>query len=231
MNKTGQLVIYSDSNERYSYKELENGYALIVSSLNLIVQSSDNINNSLPFFQFEKLCDEECNDSSKYHLPYYCYQDDFYDECHMIIDDYCNFSYHHRGTLCGRCEDGYSVAINSLYLSCVYCDGTRIAQGWTALMALEFFPITVMVIVIAIVNVNLNQGSLNAIILFCQMSAVSFSLDLFLMYNEYPNINSELLNLFFYPLSIWNLDFISFWVKATSAKVIILFAFHVLQLH
>ena len=34
----------------------------------------------------------------------------------------------------------------------------RIALGWTALMALEFFPVTVMVIVIAIVNVNLNQG-------------------------------------------------------------------------
>ena len=85
MNKTGQLVIYSDSNERYSYKELENGYALIVSSLNLAVQSSDNIKNGLPFFQFEKLSDyeidEECDDSSEYHLPYYCYlnQNDFHD--------------------------------------------------------------------------------------------------------------------------------------------------------
>ena len=139
------------------------------------------------------------------------YDDDFI--CHMITDDYldCNCSDHRKGTLCGRCEDGYSVAINSLYLSCVYCDGTTIAQGWTALMALEFFPVTVMVIVIAIVNVNLNQGSLNAFILFCQMSAVSFSLDLFFVdIYEYPNINSKLLNLFFYPLSIWNLDFINF---------------------
>ena len=95
----------------------------------------------------------------------------------MITDDYsdCNCSDHREGTLCGRCEDGYSVAINSLYLSCVSCDEATIAQGWTALMALEFFPVTVMVIVIAIVNVNLNQGSLNAFILFCQMSAVSFS--------------------------------------------------------
>ena len=226
VNKTDQLVIYSDSNERYSYKELENGYALSVSSLYLTVQSSDNIKNSLPFFQFEKLSDneidEECNCSSKYHLPYYCYvnpndtDDDFI--CPMITDHhYCNCSdYHRKGTLCGRCVDRHSVAINSLYLSCVHCDGATIAQGWMVLMALEFFPVTVMVIVIAIVNVNLNQGSLNAFILFCQMSAVSFSLissDFFFMYyDEYPkqDINYKLLDLFFYPLSIWNLDFINF---------------------
>ena len=228
MNKTGQLVIYSDSNERYSYKERENGYVLSVSPLNLTVQSSDNIRNRLPFFQFRKLSDneidEECNDISKYHLPYYCYlnqydfDDDYVYDCHMITDHYldCNCSDHRKGTLCGRCKDGYSVAINSLYLSCVHCDGTRIALGWMALMALEFFPVTVMVIVIAIVNVNLNQGSLNAFILFCQMSAVSFSLissELFIgYYDEYPkqHINYKLLNLFFHPLSIWNLDFINF---------------------
>ena len=213
VNKTGQIVIYSDSDERYSYKELENGYAINVSSLNLAVQSSDYIKNSLPFFQFEKLCDleidEECDDSSEYHLPYYCYRDVF-DDCLMNTDDYsgCSCSDHREGTLCGRCEDGYSVAINSLYLSCVYCDGATIAQGWTALMALEFFPVTVMVIVIAIVNVNLNQGSLNAFILFCQMSALSFSIT---SYDEYPesDINSKVLHLFLYPLSIWNLDFIN----------------------
>ena len=162
-------------------------------------------------------------------MPYYCYLnrndfddvDDFDDDftCNMITDDHysdCNCSNHRKGTLCGRCEDGYSVAINSLYLSCVSCNGATVAQGWMALMALEFFPVTVMVIVIAIVNVNLNQGSLNAFILFCQMSAVSFPLissDIpFSYYIEYPepDINSKLLNLFLYPLSIWNLDFINF---------------------
>ena len=233
VNKTGQIVIYSESNERYSYEELENGYALIFFSINLTVQSSDNIKNSLPFLQFEKLSDneidEECNDISKYHLPYYCYfngndfddGDNFNDDltCNMITDDHysdCNCSYHSKGTLCGRCADRYSVAINSLYLSCVNCDGAEIAEGWMALMALEFFPVTVMVIVIAIVNVNLNQGSLNAFILFCQMSAVSFSLissELLIgYYDEYPkqHINYKLLNLFFHPLSIWNSDFINF---------------------
>ena len=146
----------------------------------------------------------------------------------MIIDDYytdCNCSDHRKGTLCGRCEDGYSVAINSFNLSCVSCDETTITLGWTALMALEFFPVTVMVIVITIVNVNLNQGSLNAFILFCQMSTTSFFVSwvgrLFIDgndFDEYLNINLELLNLFFYPLSIWNLDFINFLGESSLSK-------------
>ena len=36
VNTTDQLVIYSDSNKTYSYKELKNGYALHVSSLYLV---------------------------------------------------------------------------------------------------------------------------------------------------------------------------------------------------
>ena len=145
VNKTGQFVIYSDSNIRYSYKEHEHGYALSVSSLNLTVQSSDNIKNNLPFFQFEKLSDneidEECNDtmSSKYHFPYYCYRDEF-DECLINTDDYidCNCSDHREGTLCGRCEDGYSVAINSLYLSCVSCNEATIASRMDSINSIGF---------------------------------------------------------------------------------------------
>ena len=214
---TDQLVIYSDSRKKYSYKKFENGSALSVSSLYLSVQSSDNIKNNLPSFQFEKkYCDydfkidKEC---SKCPLPYYCYLGD---------DSDCNYYYHREGTLCGRCEDGYSVAINSLYLSCVSCERATIAQGWTVLMALEFFPVTVMVIVIAIVNVDLNQGSLNAFILFCQMSTVSFHWTPLLFtdctgfYDFYKH--AELLNLFIYPLSIWNLDFINFLGESSLSK-------------
>ena len=81
----------------------------------------------------------------------------------------------HNGTLCGRCKEEYSVAINSQYLSCVHCNTSRnITVGWIALFGLEFIPITLMVAVIAILNINLNQGSLNAYIFFCQMITISF---------------------------------------------------------
>ena len=237
VNTTDQLVIYSDSNEIYSFKELENGYALSVSSLYLAVQYSDNIKNNISIFQFEELwyydfeMDMECSCPS----PYYCYPYDY--SYPMNTDDYysdCKSSYHREGTLCGKCEDGYSVAINSFSLSCVSCDETRIAKGWTALMALEFFPVTVMVIVIAIININLNQGSLNAFILFCQMSVsiselsvyTSWVLPFFIVdctdFDEYsdkcPDMNAELLNSFFYSLSIWNLDFINFLGESNLSK-------------
>ena len=215
---TDQLVIYSDSKKKYSFKELKNGSALSFSSLYLAVTSSDDVENNLPSFRFEKekICpisdfeiDSEC--SAECPLPYYL---NYYD-----TDSDFNCSDHREGALCSKCEDGYSVAINSLYLSCVSCDEATIAQGWTALIALEFFSLTIMVIVIAIVNVNLNQGSLNAFILFCQISApfyVSFFIDLFSF--QGPDKDAELLNLFFYSLSIWNLDFINFLGESTLSK-------------
>ena len=74
---TDQLEIYWDSHGIYIYKELKNGSALSVSSLNLAVQSSDNIKNNLTSFQFEEEnckydfeIDKEC---STFPLTYYCY--------------------------------------------------------------------------------------------------------------------------------------------------------------
>ena len=226
---TDQLEIYWDSHGIYIYKELENGFALSFSSLNLAVQSSDNIKNNLTSFQFEK---ENCKYDfeidkycSTFPLTYYCYSYSYDLNDFMITStvdySYCNCSDHREGTLCGRCEDGYSVAINSLYLSCVSCNEITIALGWMVLMALEFFPVTVMVILIAIVNVNLNQGSLNAFILFCQISIVSFYGSYFVdCFDFYENSNKyeKLLNLFFYSLSIWNLDFINFLGESNLSK-------------
>ena len=121
----------------------------------------------------------------------------------------CSCTIGREGRLCGQCEDGYSVAINSNYLSCVQCDKSEtVAKGWALLIALEFIPITVMVIAIAMLNVNLNQGSLNAYIFFCQIMTVSFpsvGYPAWLLTHEYQqNYSTYLL-----PLSIWNLNFIN----------------------
>ena len=61
----------------------------------------------------------------------------------------CGCTESREGRLCGQCKDGYSVAINSNYLSCVQCDKPEtVVKGWALLIALEFIPITVMVIAI-----------------------------------------------------------------------------------
>ena len=125
---------------------------------------------------------------------------------------FCSCSFGHTGRLCGRCEDGYSVAINSHYLECVPCsEQGKIAKGWSALIGLEFVPLTIMVAVIAILNVNLNQGSLNAYTFFCQILTLSFpsvGYPAWLVTNF--NYEHRLHNIYLIPLSIWNLEFINF---------------------
>ena len=121
----------------------------------------------------------------------------------------CSCTFTRRGRLCGQCKDGYSVAINSNYLVCVQCNKPEtVVKGWALLIALEFIPITVMVILIAMLNVNLNQGSLNAYIFFCQIMTVSFpsvGYPAWLLTHEYPQTYS----IYLLPLSIWNLNFIN----------------------
>ena len=121
----------------------------------------------------------------------------------------CSCANYRKGRLCGQCENGYSVAINSNYLSCVPCDKLEtVIKGWAFLIGLEFVPLTAMVIVIALLGINLNQGSLNAYILFCQILTVSFpsvGYPAWLISHEYPQIY----NFCLIPLSIWNLNFIN----------------------
>ena len=72
-------------------------------------------------------------------------------------------------------------------------------------------PLTLMVAVIAILNVNLNQGSLNAYILFCQILTLSFpsvGYPAWLVTNF--NYEHRLHNIYLIPLSFWNLEFINF---------------------
>ena len=93
---------------------------------------------------------------------------------HSVNNNYCSCNEGRNGTLCGQCADGYSVAINSPYMSCVPCNSSTVYKGWALLIALEFIPITVMVAIIAVLNVNLNQGSLSGYIFLCQMITIPF---------------------------------------------------------
>ena len=59
-----------------------------------------------------------------------------YSQC---VGNYCPCSEIRNGTLCGQCIDGYSVAINSPYMSCVPCNSSTVYKGWALLIALELF--------------------------------------------------------------------------------------------
>ena len=130
-----------------------------------------------------------------------------YSQCEY---NYCPCSEGRNGTLCGQCADGYSVAINSPYMSCVRCNSSAVYRGWALLIALEFIPMTVMVAIIAVLNVNLNQGSLSGYIFLCQMITIPFpsvSYPSWLVSATAFN-NIRILLLCLLPLSIWNIGFI-----------------------
>ena len=150
------------------------------------------------------LCSTNCETYTSYCPMSYslCYNEFF-----------CSCIFGHTGRLCGRCKEGYSIAINSHYLECVPCNEMKsVVIGWAALIGLEFIPLTVMVAGIAILNVNLNQGSLNAYIFFCQILTIPFPSvgnPAWLV----TNLNFEfrlLSDILLIPLSIWNLNFINF---------------------
>ena len=131
-----------------------------------------------------------------------------YSQC---VDNYCPCSNIRNGTLCGQCADGYSVAINSPYMSCVPCNSSStVYKGWALLIGLEFIPITVMVAIIAVLNVNLNQGSLSGYIFLCQMITIPFPS---VSYPSWLVSGTALYDFYQYlfsllPLSIWNIGFI-----------------------
>ena len=171
------------------------GYDSRIFSMQLIETGFNNCN-------FQGTCSNTPGQHYSGHCP------PSYSEC---SSSFCSCSDGHNGTLCGQCIDGYSVAINSPDMSCVPCDSsTTVYKGWALLIALEFIPITVMVAIIAVLNVNLNQGSLSGYVFLCQMITIPFPSV------GYPswlvNVSSlhDLQPLLFslFPLSIWNIGFI-----------------------
>ena len=81
------------------------------------------------------------------------------------------------GRLCGSCEDGYSVPIN-LPTKCVQCDPLI---GWILFVTVQLLPVTVMVLLIIVLNIQLTSGSINALVFYSQI-----------LTTVYPGFNSML---------------------------------------
>ena len=177
--------------------ELNNGIGF---SLQIIETNIDNCSASPPPFTIG-ICS---NENYSGHCP------PSYSQCD---NDRCSCREGREGTLCGQCVDGYSVAINSPFMSCVPCNSSTVFKGWALLIALEFIPITVMVAVIAVLNVNLNQGSLSGYIFLCQMITIPFPSVgypswLVSATHEIEIYDNQASLLSLLPLSIWNIGFI-----------------------
>ena len=96
-------------------------------------------------------------DNYNYSAPV-CYFDTSSDTC----------ASNRRGSLCGSCD--YSVPIN-LPNECFQCDPHI---GWILFVTVQLLPVTVMVLLIIVLNIQLTSGSINGLVFYSQILATTY---------------------------------------------------------
>lgn len=79
---------------------------------------------------------------------------------------------HRTGVLCGKCAEGYAVAVNSFYYECVPCNRTSSAQfvGYLfGYISLTYLPVMILLFVIFHFNIKLTSSAASGFILYAQM--------------------------------------------------------------
>ena len=124
-----------------------------------------------------------------------------------------------NGTLCGKCSNGYGVAINSVYFDCINCSHlsywphwlhwlSHLASqhGWIVYVLTEYVPLTVFVFIILCYDFNPHSGISSLTVLYFQI------FNAFNVYSDEdvnPPKNSDKLLMFIrFIYNIWNLEFI-----------------------
>ena len=118
------------------------------------------------------------------------------------------------GILCGSCDNGYSVPINVLSLyECVQCDDALlILKNWGLFITVQLLPVTALVLLIIVLNIQLTSGSINGLILYSQIlttvyPGLTFN-KIFGLICLQSDFNTEQLSpLLLIPLNVFNLDF------------------------
>ena len=95
----------------------------------------------------------------------------------------------------------HGVPINGIN-KCVQCDNPLI--NLLIFIGIEILPITIMVLLIIILNIQLTNGSINGLVFYSQI--------IFFVYSDFVLVrsNNHLLNLFAFPCNVFNLDFTPF---------------------
>ena len=147
-----------------------------------------------------KTCDEA---KGRYVIPYMYINNYYYFSVYSNDDDYCHDEC--KGQYYINCTSDTGVPIN--ILTCVYCEDYY-PLGILVFILIEILPITLMVILIIILNIQLTNGSINGVVFYSQIIAIIYSLNYFNNQDYYAPIE-----LFQYsnviPCSIFNLDFTS----------------------
>ena len=106
---------------------------------------------------------------------HYCY---YVKEQEINLPDINNISFlnelfcfpaNRNGTLCGKCSNGYSVAINSVYFDCVNCSHWLSQHGWIIYALTEYVPSTLLFCLVLFFDIDLHSGTISSIVLYFQI--------------------------------------------------------------
>ena len=110
------------------------------------------------------------------------------------------------------CASKWGIPMNIPY-TCTKCDDYSLL----VFIVIEILPITIMVLLIIIFNIQLTNGSINGVVFYSQIIATSFSLyayyHYYYYYYYYYYYNYQLPLLFQTPCNIFNLDFTPFMIN------------------
>ena len=72
-----------------------------------------------------------------------------------------------------QCALGYGVSINQLD-KCVHCDQHPSLPSWVIFILIQLLPITVVVLIIIVFNIQLTNGFMIGVVFYCQMISVVY---------------------------------------------------------
>ena len=107
------------------------------------------------------------------------------------------------GRLCGACASDYGVPINQLN-RCVKCD-QHLLVGQILFFLIQLLPVTIMVFIIIVFNIQLTNGFMIGVVFYCQMISIVYP-GLTLMVASHAHNNFYLM----LPSSVFNINFLAF---------------------
>ena len=121
--------------------------------------------------------------------------------------------YNREGLLCGHCIEGFGPAVYSTDLSCANCTDITTGLAIMCYLLLEFLPVTVFFLLIAIFHFNITSGPMLGYIMFCQACSFATQWKMFFFNSMESHLPLSLAILGHVSMAladIWNLHFFRF---------------------
>lgn len=128
------------------------------------------------------------------------------------VDEVLCSPLHRKGVLCGTCENGFGSSLEISLFQCVKCTQIESRVNWIWYLFLEYFPLTLLFLVLLLFDLHVTSGGGSAFIFFAQMITTTFDIrsDGVLPLNTLTHNHTDvIITLYRLPYGIWNLEFFS----------------------